>query len=104
MEHKKLKQTLNDLSDVGSCEKEDITHAMEDNAEFSSSWIHDSLLRRYIKKTGDERLSADTRMLIKAKSYDDYIALSKRIHRDLKGKAEALLFKVHADSTGKCII
>ncbi len=91
MERKKLKQTLNDLPEVGLCEKEDITRAMKDEAEFSSSWIHDSLLRRYIKKTGEERLSADTRMLIKAKSYDDYIALSKRIHCDLRKKMKALL-------------
>lgn len=96
MEHKKLKQTLNALPDVGSCEKEDIIRAMNDEAEFSSSWIHDSLLRRYIKKTGDERLSADTRKLIKAKSYDDYIALSKRIHRTLQGKAKALLTDIQS--------
>ena len=68
MERKKLKQTLNDLPEVGSCEKEDITCAMKDEAEFSSNWIHDSLLRRYIKKTDDIRLSADTRKLIKTKT------------------------------------
>jgi len=95
MKPNSIKRTLNDLPDVGSCEKEDITHAMKDEAEFSSSWIHDSILRRYIRKTGDERLSADTRKLIKAKSYDDYIALSKCIHRMLQKKAKALLFEVH---------
>jgi len=94
MERKKLKQTLSDLPDVGLCEKEDITRAMQDEAEFSSSWIYDSLLRRYIRKTGDERLSADTRKLIKAKSYDDYIALSKCIHRALQENAKALLSEI----------
>ncbi len=95
MTSEKLKQTLNDLPDVGSCEKEDITRTMEDDAEFSSNWIHDSILRRYIKKTGEDRLSTDTSKLIKAKSYDDYIALSKRIHRKLQEKAKTLLFEVH---------
>ncbi len=91
MKPEKIKQTLNDLPDVGSCEKEDITHAMKDEAEFSSSWIHDSLLRQYIRKTGDDRLNADARKLIKAKSYDDYIELSKSIHRTLQKKAKVLL-------------
>jgi hypothetical protein len=94
MRSERIKQTLNDLPDVGSCEKEDITRAMTDEAEFSSSWIHDSILRRYIKNTGDERLNADTRKLIKAKSYDDYINLSKRIHRTLQEKARALLLEI----------
>ncbi len=67
---------------------------MKDDAEFSSSWIHDSLLRRYIKKTGDDRLNADTRKLIKAKSYDDYISFSKRVHRTLQKKAAALLSEI----------
>jgi|GEM_PF-3051364 len=94
MKPEKIKQTLNDLPDVGSCKKEDITRAMKDEAEFSSSWIHDSILRRYIKKTSDDRLNADTRKLIKAKSYDDYINLSKRIHRTLQEKARALLSEI----------
>ena len=80
MERKELKQTLKDMPDIG-CEEEDIAYSMQEEAEFSRSWINDALLRRYIRKTGEERLSADTRKLIKARSYDDYIALSKRIHR-----------------------
>ena len=91
MRPERIKQTLNDLPDVGSCEKEDIMYAMEDAAEFSTSWIHDAILRRYVSKTGDKRLNADTRKLIKARSYDDYITLSKCIHRTLQEKARALL-------------
>lgn len=94
MKHEKTIQTIENIPDVGRCEKEDIINAMQENAEFSRSWINDSILRRYIKKTGDERLNADTRKLIKAKSYDDYIELSKSIQRNLKKQAQALLEEI----------
>lgn len=89
MRRERIKQTLNDLSDVG-CEEEDIVYAMREEVEFSRSWINDSILRCYIRKTGDKRLSADTRELIKVKSYDTYISFSEELQRDLMKQIEAL--------------
>jgi hypothetical protein len=88
-----IKNELNSLPDI-ACEKEDITCAMKDEAEFSRSRINDSLLRRYIKQTGDNRLNARTRKLIKIKSYDTYISLRKKLHKDLKRQVKELLLEV----------
>ena len=93
MKSDNIKQELDALPDLG-CEEEDIICSIRDEAEFSRSWINDCILRRHIKKTGEVRLSADTRKLIKAKSYDDYIALSKSLQRNLKKQAKALISEI----------
>jgi len=88
-----IKQELNDLPEI-ACEKEDIIFAMKDEAEFLRNWINDSLLRRYVKKTGDKRLNARMRNLIKIKSYDTYINLSKSLHKDLKKQVKEHLLDI----------
>jgi len=84
---------LDKFPDIG-CEKEDIVCAMKDEAEFSRNWINDSLLRRYIKKSGDDRLDAKTRKLIKLKSYETYISYSKELRRDLCKQTKILLSNI----------
>jgi len=75
-------------------EEEDIAYTMRDEAEFSRSWINDCLLRQYSKKTGEKRLSINTRKLIKVQSYNEYIRLGKELHQKLRIKAQVLLDEI----------
>ncbi len=88
-----MQQELDDLPDI-ACEKEDIIYSMKEEAEFSKNWISDGLLRRYINKTGDKRLSVRTRKLIKVKSYVTYINYSKELHKRLRKQVKLLLSEI----------
>ena len=90
MSSNNIKRSLEDLPNVG-CEAPDIAHSMVDEAEFARTWIHDCILRQHTKQSGDDRLSAETRKMIKAKSYYTYISLSQNIHHDMQEKANSLL-------------
>ena len=93
MKNTAIEQELESLPDLG-CEGEDIAHAMRDESEFSRNWINDCILTRHIKKTGNDRLSAKTRKLIKIKSYTTYISLSKKLCNDLQKQMKKLLSEI----------
>ncbi|MBI1300064.1 MAG: hypothetical protein GC137_00260 [Alphaproteobacteria bacterium] len=94
-----VKQALNDLPSMDN-EQIDILCSMRDDADSIRKWINDCILRQHIKKIGTDRLSAETRTLIKVKSYDAYIGLSLGIHRDMQDTADALLSDIKLDKTG----
>ncbi len=88
-----MQQELDNLPDI-VCEKEDIICSMKEEAEVSKNWINDGILRRYIKKSGDKRLSVRTRKLIKVKSCVTYINYSKDLHKKLRKQVKLLLSEV----------
>lgn len=90
---KQVKQSCEIVHEIGH-EEEDIAYSMRDEAEFSRSWINDCILRQHTRKSGNDRLSANTRKLIKVQSYNEYIRLSQKLHRDLKVIAQALLDEI----------
>jgi hypothetical protein len=87
------KQSYEISHEIGH-EEEDIAYSMRDEAEFLRSWINDCLLRQYIRKSGNDRLDANTRKLIKVTAYNEYIRLSQKLHKDLKMIAQALLSEI----------
>ncbi len=89
----KTKQSCRMIDEIGY-EEEDIAYTMRDEAEFSRSWINDCLLRQYSKKTGEKRLSVNTRKLIKVQSYNEYIRLGKELHQNLRATAQNLLDEI----------
>lgn len=93
MRCEKVKQSLDALPDMG-CELEDIAHSMRDEAESMRRWINDCILRQHMKNLGHDRLSANTRKLIKAKSYVSYIDLSRQITRDMQHHLKALMAEI----------
>nr|MBI1231936.1 hypothetical protein [Cytophagales bacterium] len=99
MRSDRVKQALNALPEVGD-EARDIVHSMKDEAESMRRWINDCILRQHMRNVETDRLSAETRTLIKAKSYDAFIDLSQGIHRDMKKTADALVSGFDLDKTG----
>ncbi len=93
MGNEKTKQSYKMLEEIGY-EEEDIAYSMRDEAEFSRNWINDCILRQHMRKSGNDRLSANTRKLIRVQSYKEYIRLSQKLHRDLKVIAQALLDEI----------
>ncbi len=89
----RTKQSDEVLNKIGY-EEEDIAYTMRDEAEFSRNWINDCLLRQYSKKAGEERLSVNTRKLIKVQSYNEYLRLGKELHRKMKEQAQTLLDEI----------
>ena len=88
-----LQEELDNLSEI-VCEKEDIVGSMKDEAGFSRNWINDALLRRYIKKTGDNHLNAKTRKLIKIKSYLIYFNYSREVREELSKQIAPLISEI----------
>ncbi len=89
MRNSNTKQEPKTVERIG-CEEQDIAYTMSEEAAFSRNWINDCLLRQYVRKTGEKRLCANTRKLIKMQSYNEYIRLSSRLRRSLEAKAQNL--------------